>query len=454
MVNGALSASPLSSCGEASSGVVRASAANDASHVIRQSFTANRGGNGPSPIHGPSHLHDARVSGGAYNGQAIDLTGGWMDAGDMIHFTETTAYSAIMLQVAATLDPADAAALRDEAEVGVRWLIKAHPFADLFIGQVGDARDHDQGFRDPALDDASTLPGIGHRLAYPSTGSQLSGKTAAALALAAEQETGDVRDLLVAAAQQWYESGQATAGPGPLLPGGFYRDTTWKDDLAFGAVMLWRVTGDVTYRDEAAAYLTGLAADELAWSNTAPLAGADLCGALGHPAAGNPPIRTLGCNVLAASAQGALDAFTVNSPWGTPGWFGWGHSGSNGAQGAISELATRGGVASLHHVATRARDWMLGENPWGVSFVVGYGTPNPQHPHHWASTFGTRLPVGAVVGGAAPKKQNKAEGFVVNGPFDTGRAAYQDVLANYVVNEPAIDYTANSILLLAALAAP
>ena len=88
------------------------------------------------------------------------------------------------------MDPADAGALSAEADVGVRWLVKAHPAPDLFIAQVGDERDHDRGFRDPADDDASTKPGIGTRFAYPEVGGDLGGKAATALALA-YRRTGD-----------------------------------------------------------------------------------------------------------------------------------------------------------------------------------------------------------------------------------------------------------------------
>ena len=59
------------------------------------------------------------------------------------------------------------------ADVGLRWLLKAHPRPDLFIGIVGDVRDHNTGFRDPAKDDADTRQGVGIRYAYPTTSSNI-----------------------------------------------------------------------------------------------------------------------------------------------------------------------------------------------------------------------------------------------------------------------------------------
>ena len=59
---------------------------------------------------------------------------------------------------------------------------------------------------------------------------------------------------------------------------------------------------------------------------------------------------------------------------------------------------------------------------------------------------------GAVVGGPAPIDQIRGQG--VHGPraaFDSSFASYEDRRADYVTSEPALDYAASSILLLATL---
>ena len=55
------------------------------------------------PLHAPSHLNDARskVRNGPDKGRSINMTGGWMDAGDQLKFTVTIAHAAILLQLAA-----------------------------------------------------------------------------------------------------------------------------------------------------------------------------------------------------------------------------------------------------------------------------------------------------------------------------------------------------------------
>jgi hypothetical protein len=437
--------------------IVRAAGSGNAIDRILGFFAANRDGNEPSPIHAASHLNDATVRGGPHDGEHIEMTGGWMDAGDMIHFAQTTSFAAAVLEAAARLDPARAPQLDAEADVGIRWLVKAHPAPGLFIGQVGDERDHDVGFRDPAGDDASSRPGIGHRRAYPGgpsggIGGDIAGKAAAALALAFDR-THDAEDLLQA--RQWYAAGRAAARPTPPLPGGFYRDPHWKDSMAGGAAALYRSTGEHQYLADALRYLRSsqAAADGTLGvvDSFASFAAADLCGALGAPALGGSSNRAFACRRLREFGQIAVEQAGENA-FGMPGFFTWGTTAQNGASGALAGLAgCRDTLPGGRAVAAGARDYMLGRNPFGRSFVVGYGPRAPVHPHHWASVFGKALPRGAVVGGPAPMDEIRGQGFAVHDPHDTAFAAYEDRRADYVTSEPALDYAASSILLLATL---
>lgn len=80
-------------------------------------------------------------------------------------------------------------------------------------------------------------------------------------------------------------------------------------------------------------------------------------------------------------------------------------------------------------------NYILGDNPGKRSFVVGYGSNSPKHPHHrtahgsWADSmnvpeFHRHILYGALVGGP--------------GNDDS----YRDETADYVSNEVAIDYNA------------
>jgi endoglucanase len=446
---------------------IRARGTSDLIPLLLRYFETQRDGNEPALLHGPSHLHDAVVEGGPHDGQQIDLTGGWMDAGDMIHFAQTTAFSAALLQAAARLDPANAAALNTEADVGIRWLLKAHPFPDLFVVQVGGVVDHAVGFRDPAGDDSSSRGGIGTRVAYhweTGVGGDIGGKAAAALALAADREPDALRKArLLTAAREWYAAGKAAGRSTPRLPGtgGFYFYRTFKSSLAAGAAALFRSTGEAAYLDDARTFLrtSGQRYELLEGANMAPFAAADLCGALGAPALGDAAARAQGCRFLSDTASSTRDYARANA-FAPASYFQWGTSGVNSAGGLAAALAASGaGFGGGRAIAAGARDYLLGRNAWGASLVVGFGPNSPKQPHHWASVFPPHrgLPQGALVGGPAPRDQilteAKSSGFKLGGPLRAFNSdiAYEDHRPDYVTSEPAIDYSATAILLLAAL---
>ncbi|MSO41961.1 MAG: hypothetical protein EXQ70_08765 [Solirubrobacterales bacterium] len=420
-------------------------------------FETNRDGSQLALLHGPSHLNDATIQGGPHAGEQFDLDGGWMDAGDTLHFAQNAGFSTIALEAAARLDAGNRTALRDEADVGIDWFVKAHPASDLFIVQVGDARDHERGFRDPAGDDSSGLPGIANRLAFhwgDGVGGDIGGKVAAALAMAAVRSPEPRRSELTDQARDWYDAGRASGAATPSLPGsgGFYVVDPWKDSLAAAGAALYRATGEEPYLTQALQYLkASVPYDLVGYSNSAPFAAADICGRLGAPPLGSAGQRRAACSFLRlAGSQGA--EYARANAFGQAGYFSWGTTAANGAGGAMAAIS---GIKGGRGVAAGARDYLLGRNPWGASFVAGFGPRDPRKIHSWASAFGNGLPRGAVVGGPSQIGNLRAEGFKPAGAFRkfNSRIVYEDRRPDYVTSEPAIDYVAGSILLVAALGA-
>jgi hypothetical protein len=425
--------------------------------LLLKFFAANRDGAEPSPLHRSSHLNDATIRGGRYDGVRFDLTGGWMDAGDMLHFTQTTAYATMVLEAAAQLDPPQRVALSAEADVGIRWLLKAHPAPGLFVAQVGDNRDHQRGFSDPARDDRSRRRGIGHRLAYHwrrGIGGDVGGKVAAALAMAARRLPAADREALLGSAREWYRAGRRAGRATPPLrhAGNFYVVRDWRDSMAAAAVALFRATHERRFLRQARRYLRRVSPlHTLGYADVAPLAAAELCGRLGAPPVGPLPARREGCRFLRRNARRAV-FYSRRNAFGPAGPMGWGTTSSSSAGGAVAALwGTRRGLAT----AAGARDYLLGRNPWGASFVVGIGPRSPRHISSWASVFGPAKPRGAVVGGPAPRQILRDQGFRPHGPLRrfNSRIAYEDARRDYVTSEPALDYGGNAILLLAALEA-
>lgn len=84
-------------------------------------------------------------------------------------------------------------------------------------------------------------------------------------------------------------------------------------------------------------------------------------------------------------------------------------------------------------------DYLLGRNGAGYSFVTGYGTKTPMHPHHRPSaTDGVVDPVpGLLVGGSNPGMQDG-----IKAPSKVPDEAYIDDERAYAANEIAINWNA------------
>lgn len=424
-------------------------------------YDANADGREPSSYHQPSHLHDARsrIRNGSHRGERIDMTGGWMDAGDQLKFTVTIAYAATMLQLAARAEPTTSRDLGDVADIGVRWLRKAHPARRVFVAQVGDTdADHDAGFRDPTVDDDSDVRLRAHRpslvLTARTGGADVAGLASAALALAAQRTpAGPRRKALVRAARAWWERGRRLGEPWRNC---CYVQDSVDDDLAAGAVELWRATGDQAYR-KAALRLLVRATDDGAqgWRvgmdgyEMAALPAAELCGVLGAPGAAGDA-RRAACRILRAGGEDAAYRVGTNA-FGRGGPITWGSVRQNSNGALVALLAARAGLSGAERAGHRALGWFLGTNPWGVRFQAGHGI---DHPYHWAQLEGPGLPAGAVVGGPAPYDvvDGQYPGPTVElGPYDTTAATYRDVPDDWVTNEVGLAYSSPAVLLMAVL---
>ncbi len=426
-------------------------------------FAANADGNEPGSIFGPAHLKDAIAANGPATGQHIDLTGGWRDAGDNLKFASTTSFAILCLELAARLDPAESGVLRQAADIGARWLMKLHPAPDQFYVLVGDGRDHSTDFRNPAEDDADTREGVGVRYAYTSDSANVLAEVAGALALVA-QRSPSVRDALVATAKEWYAAavaaGRITKIDSPFIED-FYPDDFASDDLAFAATELYRATGEDQYAVQAGAALQRGGDDQFySGTNTGtvgPLIAAEMCGALGAPALPDQTARQVACDGLQKAAQVTHDRM-ARSAFATPGdvTFGWVQDNNGG--GIAGLLAAKQGLDPTgRRTAAAARDYLLGRNPWGRSFIVGPGANEAKNPHHAAYRVGapSKLLDGAVVGGLAPAKQISDYGLKLApgglARFNSAYAAYEDRREDFVTSEVGLAYSATAVLLAAAL---
>ncbi|NVM63390.1 endoglucanase [Mucilaginibacter sp. SG538B] len=131
--------------------------------------------------------------------------------------------------------------------------------------------------------------------------------------------------------------------------------------------------------------------------------------------------------------------------------FGWGSTSEAANEGVLLIQAYKlSGDKKYLDYALANLDYLLGRNGTGYSFVTGYGTKTPMHPHHRPSaTDGIVDPIpGLLVGGPNPGMQDG-----VKVPSKVPDEAYIDDEHAYAANEIAINWNAPLAYLANALEA-
>lgn len=458
-------------------------------------FGAQRCGSTSPLVHAACHSADGVAVGGPSDGSAVDVSGGWHDAGDYIKFASTISYVTFLQLFALrelappTLDPGLRTLVRDEARIGVEWLLKAHPTSTSFYFQVADTRDHDVDWRLPEND--TVYPG--GRPAYYGLGANLAGRTAAALALCAAEWQADDAPLAAAcqtAAAEIYSLGRSIADGSSSdakhalvvscvetpeqysanqLNCDFYAEDSWADDMALGAIELFELTGTMSYRTDALAYgaITGPAYEPLRPGAVNDIAFYEI---YPHaPASGSGLTQPIVLSLLGEDADrirdwAARDRYNVAEKKLL-----WGSSAQLAGDGVTCLLRAKlTGETACPLVARQQLDYLLGRNPFGASFLVGAGTVFPQNPHHGVAVllpsawYTPGMEIGSIAGGPARRSQYPFRGdpdfkAAILGDtaspfarFQHGKFHYHDLTADYVSNEPALDYNANLLALLLA----
>ena len=431
--------------------------------------------------HEDCHPDDGTIVGGPRSGQSLNASGGWHDAGDYMKFVETASYvTAVMLFTCDNfphlghkshpinpLAPHVVPPVLAQARVGLEWLLKMHPAPDEFYFQVGDDSDHDT-WRLPEQDCAARTMAWQPRSVFFGVGANLAGRTAAAFAMASRlfaPYDQPFAHRCYEAAQTVYQLGLKNPVIKTTLPDNFYPEKTWEDDMAWGAVELFRATGQRAYLQQALqfAHSAGAANEATSVYNTHALAYYIL-----YRFADGVDRERLREYLRADADYARLRA---ENPYGLATPYIWGTA--EAAAGAalncllyarLLDNASSSAEKSVYtYIARQQRDFILGCNPFSQSYLIGAGTHFPQFPHHQIANIKKAELTGALVGGPASIAVFKQQKIDLGNSGNTHMqpvsllsadapdevAVYHDVVQDYVTNEPAIDYTAKFLLLAA-----
>ncbi len=443
------------------------------------------------------HTHDGyTVYGPMPDGTHVDVSGGWHDATDYLQYVATSANATYHL-LAAYRDFAGAfedkhldnglpgsnakADVLDEAEWGLRWLMKMHPREDWMFNQLADDRDH-SGFRLPNHDsvDYGYGPGKG-RPVYFLTGevqglgkhknratgtSSTGGKIASAFALGAMVVGSDDPargKTLRAKSRSAYAFAQRKPGVSQTAPNKapyFYEEDNWVDDMELAAASLYALTREKNFRDEAVQFAER--------EHVTPWMGSDTARHyqwypfhnFGHyelGKAGSVQRKKMiafyreGIERVWKKAQ--HNAFLRGVP------FIWCSNNLTVSFTIHCYLyRTMSGDDTYIALEQAGFDWIFGVNPWGTSMVCGLPAhgDTPEDPHsslthlHGYTLDGGIVdgPVyGSIYNGLLGIRLAEADEYA---EFQSSLAVYHDDFGDYSTNEPTMDGTASLVYLLAA----
>jgi len=364
--------------------------------------------------------------------RAVDVSGGWYDAGDHGKYVVSGALpAAMLLDVVEHGGPGagpvggPGPSVLAEALWQVDWIVRMQVPAGEQHAGLAFHRVHDDAWTPlPLMPHDDPAPRVLHR---PSTAAALhlaavaaqasalvtAGGATAGGATAGGAEHG--RRLLAAATTAW---AAAEREPPLLAPaddgafgGGPYDDADLVDDRYWAAAELYLATGGATYlaalQDSPCHRGDADAPDGFGWNVLAPwvrlrLARAD------RPFPGRDQVRA---GVLRSADR--LLALQAAQPWDQPyapddGWD-WGSTGQ-----LLSNLVV---LAVAHELSGDRRyrdgvlaglDLLFGRNAVGLSFVTGYGTDHAhrQRVRHFGHALDPRFPPpppGSLAGGPASK---------------------------------------------------
>ena len=376
----------------------------------------------------------------------LDLTGGYYDAGDHVKFGLPMAATSTMLAWGGIeyQEAYQQAGQFDELLESVKWatdyFLKAHVTENgktkEFYAQVGDG-DIDHAVWTAPEDMQMERPAF--KVDAANTGSDVTAGTAAALASASMlfRGTDDAyADKLLKNAEQLFEFADTYRGKySDSIPQAnpFYTSFSgYGDELAEGAVWMYKATGEQQYLDRAEAIFDREVGYPSDWtwmtdnkSNSAAL--------LLAQESDDPKYQQMTEQWLDSWVEGTGNV--QYSEGGMAFRAGWGSLALSSSAAFLAELYndTVKPDAKYADFANNQIDYVLGDNPRDFSYMIGFGDNYAQQPHHRGST-------GNAEYGQA--HEHILYGALVGGPGSTDDFDYNDDRNDWITNEVGTSYNA------------
>ncbi len=404
-------------------------------------------GNNRLKWRGPCHIEDGKDVG-------LDLTGGFHDCGDHVKFGLPQCASASTLAWA-YYEFSDVFIEKGQDEYMLNilkhfcdYFMKCYPEKNKFYYQCGDGDVDHQYWGPPEL---QTYDRPTYYVATPENpGSDVAGDSAAALALMYinyKDRDLEYAEKCLEYAKDLYTFGMTYRGNSKAQS--YYLPRDYLDELMWGSIWLYVATGDQTYMDNVDKLMVekriGDGAGNSFNDNWTQCWDYVLTGVF-------IKLATLSPNPLYKEiAEDHLDYWQnrlKSSPGGIKFLDSWGVCKYPAAESMVQLVYYKyTGDKSCLDFAKSQIDYILGDNPNNMSYVVGFGDKYPQEPHHRAAS-------GKLEGPPADESKNSPFRHILYGALVGGadiNDEYHDVVDEYVYSETGLDYNAGLVGALAGM---
>ena len=426
------------------------------------------------------HLKDGQgaVNGGS-NG-SYDLAGGWHDCGDHIKVATTMGYAATSLLIAYDIWPEafqdnydesygsanSVPDVLDEAKIATDYFIKSFIDDNTFVYYVGNSCDHNCWVTSSYQSDLSVDQGGDPRAVWTTSekgGPQAANYSSALSLMAMHYPDAAYQQKCKEAALKAYSYAKNHKDSQASIPE-FYSspNSEWTDELSLAAILLYSLTGEVSYLTEAEEYLNGK------WESNSPLAWdtmsdyayyyivkADQFAGNGSGGKISDFLKKNVFNLHLVNGKSNSNGFPYyTSTWGTNKLA---LGGATAAalyiklidDGVISD--TENDLTSARNFNRRVVDYILGTNEFGHTFLHGYKGDMTHRIHHRNAMGRNDNPVSSVKNTA---DFMFASGGVIGGPSSTG--VFGNLIesgSGFTETEGGCDYNAPFIAAIANLVA-